>query len=428
MQCRAGRLFSGTESRIIYRMNDRQTSSAPGVRRLPLAATLAIAAFGLASLALGCGDSSRSSVSPPPPADSDYEAVRLYTGLSDPVDLQSPAGDTARVFIVEKTGTIRIAKSGTLLPRPFLDVSSLVSSDGEQGLLGLAFHPQYATNGRFFVHYTDLAGDTRLVSYNVSSDPDSADPAQTPILSVDQPYSNHNGGQIAFGPDGYLYMALGDGGSGGDPHGNGQSLMTLLGKILRLDVDGGSPYVVPPTNPFVGRADARGEIWSYGLRNPWRFAFDRTTGAMWIGDVGQDDWEEIDVEPAGTGGRNYGWNRMEGAHCYPPGTACDTTGLVRPLLEYEHGSGCSVTGGVVYRGSELPELAGTYFYGDYCTGLLRSARLGLSGTVETRDWTGALRRANGEPMRQLTAFGLDGKGELYIVLLYGEVYRLQRKA
>lgn len=406
-------------------MSRYSSSCAPAPPRLP-AAALVLAVMGFA--ALGCGgNSSRSSVSPPPPADSDYEAVRVFTGLSAPVDLQAPLGDTARVFIVEQTGFVRIARNGTLLPRPFLDISSLVSGGSEQGLLGLAFHPLYATNGRFYIHYTNKAGDTRLAAYRVSGDPDSADPAETPILSVDQPYSNHNGGQIAFGSDGFLYMALGDGGSGGDPHGNGQSLATLLGKILRLDVDGGAPYVIPPTNPFAGRTDARGEIWSYGLRNPWRFAFDSATRAMWIGDVGQNEWEEIDVEPAGTGGRNYGWNRMEGTHCYPPGSVCDTTGLIRPVLEYDHGSGCSVTGGTVYRGAELPELGGTYFYGDFCTGLVRSARLGPAGTVETRDWTAALRRVTGEPMRQLSSFGLDGRGELYLLLLDGDVYRLRRK-
>lgn len=388
---------------------------------------LGLLVFGLATL--GCGsDSSPSSVAPPPPVDSDYEAVRVFTGLSSPVDLQAPPGDTARVFIVEQSGTIRIARSGALLARPFLNVSSLVSGGSEQGLLGLAFHPQYATNGRFYIHYTNTAGDTRLVGYQASSDPDSADPAGTLILSVDQPFTNHNGGQIAFGPDGYLYLALGDGGSGGDPQGNGQSLTTLLGKILRLDVDGAPPYAIPPTNPFAGRNDARQEIWSYGLRNPWRFAFDSSGGTMWIGDVGQGDWEEIDVEPAGAGGRNYGWNRMEGAHCYPPGSACDTTGLIRPLLEYDHNSGCSVTGGVVYRGAALPELGGSYFYGDFCTGLVRSARLGPGNTVESRDWTGVLRRATGGTMTQLSAFGLDGRGELYLLLHDGEVYRLRRKS
>ena len=382
-------------------------------------------------LAFGCDvgcDGKKSTVAPPPPPIAgDYEAERVFLGLSSPVDLQAVPGDTSRVFIVEQTGRIRIAKNGVLLARPFLDVTALVSGDSEQGLLGLAFHPQYATNGRFFIHYTDLAGDTRLAAYQVSSDPDSANPAETPILSVDQPYTNHNGGQIAFGPDDYLYLALGDGGSGGDPQGNGQSLATLLGKILRIDVDGAAPYAIPPSNPFVGQAGARGEIWSYGLRNPWRFSFDSSTGAMWIGDVGQEEWEEINLEPAATGGRNYGWKRMEGNHCYPPGSSCDMTGLTLPVLEYSHGAGCSVTGGYVYRGTALPELAGTYFYGDFCTGLIRSARLEGGGTLVTNDWTAALRRVLGQPMRQLSSFGLDARGELYILLHDGEIYRLRRK-
>ncbi|HEU4724682.1 MAG TPA: PQQ-dependent sugar dehydrogenase, partial [Candidatus Eisenbacteria bacterium] len=392
-------------------MTPRSDTGARARRRFPLAA------LAFAVLALGCdigcdGKSSGSTIAPPPPAASDYEAERVLVGLAAPVDLQAPPGDTSRVFIVEQPGRIRIAKNGALQTRPFLDVISLVSTGGEQGLLGMAFHPQYATNGRFFIHYTDVAGDTRLAEYHVSSDPDSAVPTATPILSFEQPFENHNGGQIAFGPDGYLYMALGDGGSGGDPQGNGQSLSTLLGKILRIDVDHGAPYTSPSTNPFASQAGARGEIWSYGLRNPWRFSFDSQTGAMWIGDVGQGEWEEIDYEPAATGGRNYGWKKMEGSHCYPPGSACDPTGLTRPVLEYPHGSECSVTGGYVYRGSAMPELAGTYFYGDFCSGLIRSAKIGPGETItDARDWTGVLRRASGGALNQLSSFGLDARGE-----------------
>jgi glucose/arabinose dehydrogenase len=383
---------------------------------------LLVAASGLA-----CSDKpSGATLSPPPPAvGSGYRAARVFTGLSSPVDLEAPPGDTARVFIVEKTGRIRIAKHGVLLARPFLDIASLVSGGSEQGLLGLAFHPQFASNGKFYVDYTNVVGDTRVAAYTVSSDPDSANPTGTPILAVTQPFSNHNGGRITFGPDGYLYVGLGDGGSGGDPQGNGQSLTTLLGKILRLDVDGAAPYAVPASNPFAGRTDAKGEIWSYGLRNPWRFSFDAKSGAMWIGDVGQDTWEEVDLEPAGAGGRNYGWNRMEGNHCYPPGSGCDTTGITRPLLEYDHTMGCSVTGGYVYHGGSLPELDGTYFYGDFCTGMIRSARLG-GAALERNDWTAALRRESGGPLDQLASFGLDGRGELYFLLLDGDVYRLER--
>ena len=352
----------------------------------------------------------------------------MAESLSQPVDLTAPPGDTTRVFIVEKTGRIRILRAGQVATRPFLDVSGLVSGGSEQGLLSLAFHPEFGSNGKFYVHYTDRSGDTRIAEYAVGSDPDtaSASVAARAILSVDQPYANHNGGQIAFGPDGYLYIGLGDGGSGGDPQGNGQNLGTLLGKILRIDVDGAAPYAIPPTNPFVGRPGAREEIWSYGWRNPWRFCFDRGTGDMIVGDVGQNLWEEVDYEPEGAGGRNYGWKIMEGLHCYQS-ASCDTAGLTLPVAEYDHQAGCSVTGGYVYRGPSMPELHGTYFYGDYCTGIVRSFDVQGGLAVNARDWTSALRTASGGAMTGLSSFGLDARGELYLVLLDGEVYRLVRK-
>jgi glucose/arabinose dehydrogenase len=378
--------------------------------------------------AVSCGESSDSpSAAPPAVSPGSYAAAFVVGGLSQPVLVAAAPGDSTRLFIVEKTGTIRILRSGSLLSRPFLDIGSRVSGGSEQGLLGLAFHPGYATNGRFYVDYTDRSGDTRVVEFLVSSNPDSASATEKEILFVDQPYSNHNGGHLEFGPDGKLYFGLGDGGSGGDPQGNGQSLGTLLGKILRLDVDASSPYAVPSDNPFVGRAGARGEIWSYGLRNPWRFSFDSETGDMWIGDVGQDAWEEVDFEPAGHGGLNSGWNRMEGSHCFPPGSSCDPSGLVLPVAEYDHRVGCSITGGYVYRGAALPELRGTYFYGDYCTGIVRSLRLVGSNPAEARDWTSALRTRTGGAMDGLSSFGVDSKGELYLVLLGGEIYKLTRR-
>ncbi len=354
-------------------------------------------------------------------------AARIATGLSQPVDLTTPPGDTSRIFIVEKTGAIRIYRGGQVLSRPFLDISAQVSGGSEQGLLSLAFHPGYAANGKFYVNYTDRAGDTRIVEYVVSSDPDTASATKREILFVNQPYVNHNGGQVAFGPDGYLYIGLGDGGGGGDPDGNGQDLDALLGKILRIDVNSGSPYAIPGDNPFQGQTGKRSEIWSYGLRNPWRFGFDRANGDLYIADVGQNIWEEIDYEPAGTGGRNYGWNRMEGKHCYPANSGCDPSEFTLPVSEYDHQEGCSVTGGHVYRGTELPELAGTYFYGDYCSGLVRSFRISNGQAVDTMDWTPTLRTADGGEMRQLSSFGLDAGGELYLVLLDGEVYRLIRR-
>ncbi len=350
-------------------------------------------------------------------------------GLSEPVDLQAAPGDTSRLFIVEKTGTIRIFQGDTLVSRPFLDISSRVSNGSEQGLLGLAFHPRFATNRKFYVDYTDGSGDTRVVEFTASVAMDSASAAEREILFADQPASNHNGGQIAFGPDGYLYIALGDGGGGGDTYHNGQNLNSLLAKILRLNVDVGSPYSIPADNPFAAQAGARGETWNYGLRNPWRFSFDRSNGDIYIGDVGQDTYEEVDYEPhASGGGRNYGWNIMEGLHCFPPSTTtCNRAGLTLPVAEYPHSDGCSITGGYVYRGTEIPELDGVYFYGDYCTGIVRSFTIVQGAAVNPLDWTSALRTQSGGRMEGLSSFGQDARGEIYLVLLGGEVYQIVRK-
>ena len=383
----------------------------------------------LLTLAASCDSNDSKSTSMGPPASpSGYMAQRIVTGLSSPVGLTAPPGDTTRVFIVEKTGTIRIYKGGALLPNPFFTKTGL-GTGSEQGLLGLAFHPQYATNGKFYVYYTDPR-DIHVVEYLVSSNPDSASATSREILFVAHPgQDNHNGGQIAFGPDGFLYIGTGDGGGGGDPDGNGQDVNVLLGKMLRIDVDTGSPYAVPATNPFAGQAGHKGEIWSFGLRNPWRFSFDRANGDIYIGDVGQGDWEEVDYEPTMTGGRNYGWNRMEGNHCYPPSnTTCSSVDITLPVAEYSHSGGnCSITGGYVYRGSQLPELQGTYFYGDYCSGIIRSLKI-VGGTVtEPLDWTTTIRTNGGGAMSGLSSFGEDGAGELYFVLLGGEVYRLVKR-
>ncbi len=332
----------------------------------------------------------------------------IVSGLAKPTLLVSAHDGTGRLFVLEQTGTIRILKDGTLLPSPFLDLSGIVNANGnERGLLGLAFDPAYASNGRFFVNYTAANGDFFTARYSVStSDPNQADPGSgVPILRIAHPqYSNHNGGNLVFGPDGYLYFGMGDGGSQGDPNGNGQNFGVLLGKLLRIDVSGDS-YAVPPGNPFIGRAGARPEIWAFGLRNPWRFSFDRKTGDLYIGDVGQDAYEEIDFQPVhDRGGENYGWNFMEGFHSYqglaPPG-------LTPPIAEYDHSGGnCAVIGGFVYRGSLLPDLSGMYLFGDECSG---------------RIWVLA-RAADGWKMAEwldtslaITSFGEDDGGELYVL-------------
>src|SRR5581483_6930387 len=290
----------------------------------------------LAAAALGC---SAGAASPAAPGGLALEPVA--SGLSAPLYLTAPPGDTTRLFVVEQGGRVRIVAHGRLLAAPFLDLTARVSAGGERGLLSLAFHPDFAANGYVCVDYTDTNGDTRVERYTVSGDPDVADPAsRKPILFVPQPYPNHNGGLVLFGPDGKLYIGLGDGGSGGDPENRAQNPDSLLGKLLRLDVDAGDPYAIPPDNPFA-RGGGAPEVWALGLRNPWRFAFDRASGLLYIADVGQDAWEEVDVAPAARSGANYGWRLMEGAHCYHP-DPCSPAGLVPPALEYSHAEGCAV--------------------------------------------------------------------------------------
>jgi len=327
-------------------------------------------------------------------------------GLLLPVSI-THAGDT-RLFITQQAGRIVIHDGAQLLSQPFLDITSLVLSGNERGLLSVAFHPRYTENGRFFVNYTDRSGNTVVARYNVSSNPNVADPSSgVPILQIQQPFANHNGGQLQFGPDGYLYIGMGDGGSGGDPDNRAQNLGDLLGKMLRIDVDSAT-YTVPPSNPFLSRAGARGEIWAYGLRNPWRFSFDRASGDLWIADVGQGLWEEVDFQPATSiGGENYGWRRMEGTHCFNPSNNCNTGSLVLPVIEYGHtGGACSVTGGYVYRGARYPGLQGMYLYADFCSGVISGARRQPDGTVTTRTLlsTGFL----------ISTFGEDVNGEIYV--------------
>jgi glucose/arabinose dehydrogenase len=344
----------------------------------------------------------------------------VVSGLDQPLDLQSAPGDPDRLYVVEQGGRIRVVRDGTLAEAPFLDVSARVSSTGERGLLGLAFHPRFATNRRLFVNYTTAeSGNTVIAEFQATS-ADAADPAsEQRLLVVPQPFANHNGGALAFGNDGYLYVALGDGGSAGDPLGNGQNVDALLGKILRIDVDGGAPYAIPPDNPLLGNPAALPEIWAFGLRNPFRMSFEHATGDLYIGDVGQGRVEEIDIGFASRGGgENYGWNVTEGSLCYSPSRDCDTTGLTLPVLEYGHDEGCSVTGGVVYEGCRMPDLVGTYFYGDYCSAFVRSFRFASGQVTEQRDWT-----LSG--IDHITSFGRDAYGEVYVVDRDGEVYRLE---
>jgi glucose/arabinose dehydrogenase len=335
-------------------------------------------------------------------------------GLQRPVAVRHAGDGSGRLFIVEQPGRIRILDNGSLLQSPFLDIAARVrDSANEQGLLGLAFHPQYVDNGRFFVNYTDLGGDTVVSEFTRSqADVNQADPSsEAVIMRVPQPYGNHNGGDIAFGPDGYLWIATGDGGGAGDPEGSGQNLQTLLGKLLRIDVDHGSTYTIPLDNPFVGDPNAFDEIWAYGLRNPWRFSFDRDTGDLYIADVGQRRLEEINFEAAtDPGGRNYGWNTMEGSSCFS-GSNCSTDEMILPVAEYSHDFGCSVTGGYVYRGSRYPVLQGYYLYGDYCSGTMWALSRSNSG-----QW---IAEVVGESGANISSFGEDEQGELYLSDLNG---------
>jgi uncharacterized protein (TIGR03437 family) len=349
----------------------------------------------------------------------EIRATQVAAGISNPTDIQAANDGAGRLFLVQQNGVIRILRDGAVLSRPFLDISSKTTGSGERGLLGLAFPPGFAQSQRFYVHYTDLQGDTTVALYRVSSDPNLADPpSEIVLLKQTQPFSNHNGGQLTFGPDGYLYLGLGDGGSGGDPQGNGQNRNTLLGKILRFDVESDPGRIrIPLSNPFVNTAGARPEVWAYGLRNPWRFSFDRDTHDLWIADVGQDRYEEVDFQLASSpGGENYGWNRMEGLHCYA--AACDQSGLVLPVAEYSHADGgCSITGGYVYRGRQSPGMRGLYLYGDLCSG--RIWGIERQGAA----WTNRQLLASGF---SITTFGQDESGEIYVAnAANGTIHRIE---
>jgi len=400
----------------------REVSDRSGIRQLSLALTIAMISVACGSTPTPLDPLSPSVTSPsqttatssprPTLADVRIRLVQVAT-LEQPLAMAVRRGDPA-LYVAEKTGKVVAVRDGIVDPAPVLDLTGQVSLGGEQGLLGLAFSP----SGRFlYVNYTDTNGDTHVTEYAIGDE--RADPAtRRDVLFVEQPYANHNGGNLAFGPDGYLYIGLGDGGSGGDPHGNGQSLSALLGKMLRIDPrpSGESAYGIPPDNPFVDRSGARPEIWAYGLRNPWRYSFDRETGDLWIGDVGQSAWEEVDFQPSGSsGGENYGWNRMEGAHAYDG--ADPPADVIRPVFEYSHdGGGCTVVGGYVYRGESIPDLVGAYVFADLCLGRLEAIR------VEDGRVTG--HRVLGPVVPNVSSFGEDAQGELYAISLGGAVYRL----
>jgi glucose/arabinose dehydrogenase len=381
----------------------------------------------LAALAMAAPAVAQGTPTPPfDPARFAFGLAPVVTGLDQPVFLADPNDGSGRLFIVERSGQILILQAGKVAPKPFLDISDIVTFQGqEQGLLSVAFDPDFKTNREFYVGYTSASGgpsgaDT-IARYTVSqSDPNRADPASGEVLlAIPDPYPNHNGGLVMFGPDGYLYAGFGDGGSEGDPDGNGQNTQVLLGKILRLDVhqrSADTPYAIPPGNPFADGKNGRPEIWAYGLRNPWRFSFDRATGDLYIADVGQDRIEEIDFQPAGSkGGQNYGWNLLEGNDCYAEAN-CSTAGMTMPIATYTHDQGCSVTGGYVYRGSSIPALQGVYLFGDYCSGLIWGLGRAASG-----DWALS---APVSTKLNISSFGEDASGELYVIDLNGGMYRV----
>ncbi len=344
--------------------------------------------------------------------DAPFKEIRIslkpfVSGLSRPVYLTHAGGK--RLFVVEQEGLIRVIEGGVLLDRPFLDIRDRVEWGGEKGLLSVAFHPRYQENGRFFVNYTARKGGrlkTIIAEYRASGG-FAIRESERILLEIEQPFSNHNGGLIMFGPDGYLYVGMGDGGSGGDPLGHGQDPSTLLGAILRVDVDRGQPYGIPPDNPSFERR----EIWAYGFRNPWRFSFDRCTGRLFVADVGQDRWEEIDLVEKGG---NYGWNIMEGNHCYER-LDCKREGLIPPVAEYGHTLGCSVTGGYVYRGSAYPSFRGFYFFGDFCSGRIWA----LKGSPQGWKMMEVAREEI-----NISSFGEDSEGELYVIDYRGRIYRM----
>jgi glucose/arabinose dehydrogenase len=412
-------------------MNENDTIEqaiiAGAVAAVLLIAVLVAVSAGTVLVAIGiASDSSAAASNAPavitrdtPPDPTQYVWREIVSGLDNPL-LVTHAGDD-RLFAVEQGGYVLLIENGEINPQPFLDVSLLLSDDvlqggyTERGLLGLAFDPDYAANGRVFVSYTNRQGHSTLDRYHAADD-HVDESSRVELLLVEQPFDDHNGGHIVFGPDGYLYMGIGDGGNPDIPNTNGQDPQALLGKVLRLDVNGES-YTVPDSNPFVDDATFRPEIWAMGVRNPWRFTFDRATGDLYIGDVGQWSWEELNFQPADSpGGENYGWSIFEGTHIYQEGWAPYSV-MTEPIFEYPHQEGCAITGGYVYRGPSLPELQGVYIFGDYCTGIVRAAYRDVSGAWQVKEF--------GDTDFIISSFGEDVNGELYLVDYKGGIYRLE---
>lgn len=367
------------------------------------------------SLATGCGSDGPGSLAVPT-----LGLDTLATGLDHPLFVTAPPGDRDRLFVVARPGTIRIIRNGVLLPKPFLDITPKVSTGAEQGILGMAFAPDYATSRRFYLHYIDPGVHSVLARFQaVSASGDSTDPAtEDTLLTIAQPGGDHNGGMLAFGQDGFLYASVGDGGCCGDPDGHGQDRTELLGSVLRLDVSGAGGYSVPASNPWASDPTIRHELWSYGLRNPWRFSFDRLTGDLYLADVGDNSREEVDVvSHTSHGGENFGWRITEGSQCFNGGT-CSTVGLTMPVLDYGHSEGCAVIGGYVYRGQAIPALRGTYFYADFCSGWIRSFRWSRGQATDQVQYS--LLSAGEQP----NSFGEDDLGELYITTEGGSLYKI----
>jgi glucose/arabinose dehydrogenase len=330
-------------------------------------------------------------------------------GLTAPVYILPDPGNANRYFVVEQKGQINTITNGQVDETSFLDISSQVEFGGEMGLLGLALHPDFVNNGRYFVNYTTRSPNLKTIISELSA----TKSGERTVMTYDQPYTNHNGGQLAFDKAGLLYISAGDGGSAGDPHANGQNLNALLGKILRIDVDGGTPYAIPKDNPFLSKG--RGEIYAYGMRNPWRFSFDRDTGVMFAGDVGQDRFEEIDVIEKGG---NYGWNTMEGKHCFRPMTGCNQSGLILPIFEYPRSEGVSVTGGYVYRGNKIPALRGIYVYGDYGSGKIWGITYDFAAKKFVKN------ELLIDSHLPISSFGEDRDGELFVIAYDGRIFRI----